>query len=209
MVLELILYSLAGAFAWTFAEYGLHHWNGHLTRGRTNFSKHHLHHHVEPEWFAPAWMKVRAAAWVCPSVGLAVGSFAGLWPGVVFALSFGLAYYAYENTHSRCHFHAPTGPYSRWTRRNHFYHHFTSAKMNHGVTSPVWDLIFRTYRDPGVIRIPERHAMAWLCDPETGQVKPEYQRDYELIPERTRVSDATPTSTAPSEAPQPEFATAS
>ena len=59
---------------------------------------------------------------------------------------------------------APGGPYSRWTRRHHLSHHFSNPGTNHGVTSPIWDLVFGTYVDHGRIRVPRRHAPPWLID---------------------------------------------
>jgi hypothetical protein len=52
---------------------------------------------------------------------------------------------------------------------------------NHGVTTPVWDLVFGTYeRVDGAVAVPRRLAMRWLCD-EHGEVRPEYAGDYRLV----------------------------
>lgn len=50
---------------------------------------------------------------------------------------------------------------------------------NHGVTNPVWDRIFGTYRDPGVVTVPRRMAPTWLLD-EHGEVRPEFARHYRV-----------------------------
>jgi len=71
------------------------------------------------------------------------------------------------------------GFYGRWARRHHFYHHFHDPKVNHGVTSPIWDIVFGTYHKPDVIRVPEKLKMVWLCD-ETGEVKEPFRAQYEL-----------------------------
>ena len=73
------------------------------------------------------------------------------------------------------------GAYGRWARRHHLHHHFASPKKNHGVTSPLWDWVFRTYAAPRPqLKIPPKQVMAWLLD-EEGAVKPPYQDDYVLI----------------------------
>jgi sterol desaturase/sphingolipid hydroxylase (fatty acid hydroxylase superfamily) len=95
-------------------------------------------------------------------------------------VGFGITYASYEILHRRTHTHAPRGAFSRWARRHHLYHHFGSPKSNHGVTSPIWDHVFGTYEEPGKIRVPRRHAPDWLIDPETDDVFPKYQDDYEL-----------------------------
>ena len=51
---------------------------------------------------------------------------------------------------------------------------------NHGVTSPLWDRVFGTLEVPDVIRVPRRHAMAWLTD-AGGTVLPEYAARYVLV----------------------------
>jgi hypothetical protein len=38
------------------------------------------------------------------------------------------------------------GWYGRWARGHHFHHHFVDARVNYGVTSPVWDVVLRTRR---------------------------------------------------------------
>ena len=58
---------------------------------------------------------------------------------------------------------------------------YTQTLENHGVTSPVWDLVFGTYvRVDGPIRVPRRMAMVWLVD-DDGTVRPEYAADYAVV----------------------------
>lgn len=52
--------------------------------------------------------------------------------------------------------------------------------MNHGVTSPIWDIVFGTYVEPEQIRVPEKLAMEWLCDPQSGDVHTSFAHDYVL-----------------------------
>jgi sterol desaturase/sphingolipid hydroxylase (fatty acid hydroxylase superfamily) len=174
-----------GALTWSFMEYVIHRWLGHDTRTRPNpFATEHVRHHGEGNYFAPGWKKALAALAV---VGLLSGPaiwLAGTSAGLAFVLSFAGTYLGYEAMHRRAHTHAGIGAYGRFARRHHFYHHFTDPRMNHGVTSPVWDWVFGTLRPPGVIRVPERLAMHWLIDPETRAVRPEHAEHYELIPAR-------------------------
>ena len=56
--------------------------------------------------------------------------------------------------------------------------------MNHGVTTPVWDLVFGTYeRVEGPVKVPRRLAMRWLVD-EDGELLPGYEADWALVGRR-------------------------
>ncbi len=180
-----------GAFTWSFAEYALHRFAGHAPRAPRregarrslldgDFGSEHQAHHTDTRYFTPTRHKLLAGAVALSGVGTLASLVVGPRHGLSFALGFGAMYAGYEIEHRRTHTHAPIGPYTRWTRRHHLYHHFGSPKTNHGVTSPLWDLAFGTYRRPGVIKVPVRHAPLWLCDPETGDVKPEYRDEYVL-----------------------------
>ena len=46
--MTLIAVFVAGLLAWTFAEYAIHNWYGHLGKGRNEFSREHLALKGEP-----------------------------------------------------------------------------------------------------------------------------------------------------------------
>ena len=173
----------AAAFAggitlWTFAEYALHNWYGHVARGRNHFSREHLRHHSTPGYFAPTRQKLAAAVPVWTLVITLSVLTMGWAPGLCFGAGFLGMYITYEVLHYRAHAAAPRTRYGRWLRRHHFHHHYKNPKANHGVTSSIWDLVFRTYDPPGRIVVPKKHVMAWLTDPETGDVWPQHADDY-------------------------------
>lgn len=196
-ILALGLACLAGALFWSFAEYALHRWWGHAARGRNDFSREHLAHHHRADYFTPTSKKVRTAIPPALAVVLLGVAAAGPSRGAAFAAGFLAAYAAYEAAHRGAHVRAPRGPYGRWLRRHHFYHHFHDARVNHGVTSPVWDLVFGSYVRPPRVRVPERFAMAWLLDPGTGEVRAEHAADYVILRKREPV----PERRAPAPAP--------
>lgn len=174
-------YFFAGVALWPALEYALHSGLGHrFLRGRTAFSREHLRHHAEKDFFAPTWKKIAAAV---PVFALLLGLFtllSSLQNAAALTLGFGLMYGTYEVVHRRAHTHGPAGRYSRWVRRNHFSHHFQNPRKNHGVTTPFFDYLFGTHVEPGRVVVPERFAMRWLCDPATGEVWPELSDDYVL-----------------------------
>jgi sterol desaturase/sphingolipid hydroxylase (fatty acid hydroxylase superfamily) len=169
-----------GAVAWTFLEYAIHGWVGHVLPNRTPFRQEHMAHHRNSHYFTPTPRKARAAAGFLVPLGLLASLVVGWLPGLAFAAGLSLMYVAYEVLHRRAHTHPPRGRYSRWLRRHHFHHHYQNPRANHGVTTPLWDLVFGTYQRPGRIPVPRKHAMDWLCDPATGEVLPRYAADYAL-----------------------------
>ncbi|MDP2269988.1 MAG: hypothetical protein Q8N23_28720 [Archangium sp.] len=48
------------------------------------------------------------------------------------------------------------------------------------MTSPLWDLAFRTYRPVQVIRVPRKFVMPWLTDSRTGEVRAEFADRFVL-----------------------------
>ena len=179
---------LLGAFAWTFAEYALHDWVGHLTRGRTDFSREHLEHHRREGYFAPTPKKARTAALVLVPLGLASTRLLGL-AGLAFTLGFAAAYLFYEVLHRRIHTHAPWNAYGRWARRHHLHHHHRDARTNHGVTSPLWDLVFGTLAPVEPVRVPRKRAPGWMVG-DTGELSSSYAGDYVLVGPAPRPRDS-------------------
>lgn len=178
----LALWAAGGALTWTLLEYWIHRELGHRRTGNP-FGVEHVRHHATTSYFAPSLKKAAVATPVIGLLGLLLAWPLGAGPGLAFAAGLGAAYVAYEVVHRRAHTHPPRGRYGRWLRRHHFHHHFHAPATNHGVTSPVWDVVFRTRARPGVVRVPEKHAMTWLVDAQ-GVVRPEHAGDYVVIKRR-------------------------
>ncbi|MFO0596398.1 MAG: sterol desaturase family protein [Myxococcaceae bacterium] len=177
-----LLSLLLGAFTWTLLEYVIHRFLGHDPRTRPNpFATEHVRHHAEGDYFAPSWKKALAtlafvaiigpALWLLPATDLSVAYLAGLLT----------MYVSYEVLHRRLHTHAGIGRYGRWAREHHFAHHYGDPRFNHGVTSPIWDVVFGTRKNVERIRIPSRFAMPWLTDPVTGGVRDEFSARFVLF----------------------------
>ncbi len=173
--------ALAGVLTWTFLEYIIHRFLGHHRRLLRNpFGVEHTAHHSRGNYFSPTWKKCLCATGaIAVFVGPAVWAL-GLLSGATFTISLVGAYAAYEILHRQEHRTEGLGPYGRWARHHHFYHHFHDPKCNHGVTSPLWDLVFGTYVRPGVIRVPEKLAMTWLRDPQTGEFRQHLATRYTI-----------------------------
>ena len=176
---------VSGALTWTLIEYVFHRWLGHDARFRPNFfSNEHTRHHSEGNYFSPPWKKVVMAVVVLTALGVPAYLTAE-WIGLIFISGIVFAYLAYELTHSLYHVHPGLTWYGKRMRRHHFHHHFANPKMNHGVTSPIWDVVFRTYEPAREqLRVPAKLQMRWLADPETGEVRPEHAQRYSIIARR-------------------------
>jgi sterol desaturase/sphingolipid hydroxylase (fatty acid hydroxylase superfamily) len=175
-----IIAILLGAFTWTFAEYALHNWVFHGSKGKNKFNAEHLAHHARTSYFAPAKKKVILALIITAIMSPVAILLTGTLLGFSYVAGYVAGYVLYEVIHRRTHTHAPRGPYGRWARKHHMHHHFHSPKMNHGVTSPLWDVVFHTYEKPGLVRVPKRQAMRWLIDQATGDVVEKYAGDYHI-----------------------------
>ncbi len=139
---------LAGWLAWTFIEYWLHRGFFHMRTGTparqvTSFIV-HRHHHLAPA------DRDHLVATPLYSLGLFLLLLAAAsplgparWPLLAGSM---LGYLAYEAAHWQIHHGTRRGPLTRALRRHHLRHHLTDPAHNFGISSPLWDLVFRTWR---------------------------------------------------------------
>lgn len=183
--MQLAVACLLGASTWTLLEYVLHRFVFHGASPRRLGAGEHRRHHADPDYFAPWWQKALAAlATTAVLAPLAIAA-AGATRGLVFTAGFIAAYLGYEVLHRRVHTHPPRNAYGRWRRVHHLAHHFHDPGRAHGVTTPFWDVVFRTRLPIERVRVPTRLATRWLVD-EHGALRREYARDYELVGSRRR-----------------------
>jgi len=153
-----------GGFAlisWTLTEYLLHRYFFHFKgekpwQRRLQFLFHGLHHDdpVDPTRLV-----------MPPVVALILGgafytlfrSTLGLKWGEPFFAFFVLGYLWYDYTHYAIHcMNVPLLTKTRvgkMLKKNHMLHHFSNDESRWGVSSPLWDLVFKTNETPpGVLR---------------------------------------------------------
>jgi hypothetical protein len=145
---------LLGALFYYLTEYGTHRFLFHARPANWAWlraKQHRLHydHHVDPTrldlLFLPLW-------YVVPNTLLAVAlAYAFLRdPSPVAALTLGamLALLHYEWVHFIAHQpYTPKTGFGRWMKRYHLRHHFVNEQLWFGVSNPVMDFCYRTYRD--------------------------------------------------------------
>jgi sterol desaturase/sphingolipid hydroxylase (fatty acid hydroxylase superfamily) len=143
--------ALAGWLVWTLVEYWLHRGFFHMradspARRVTSYIV-HRHHHAAPQ------DTDRLVATPLYSLGLfllllAPYSLAGADARWALMAGSMLGYLGYEAAHWRVHHVRPgrSGRMTRALRRHHLRHHFGDDAHNFGISSPLWDLVFRTWR---------------------------------------------------------------
>ena len=146
-VLELIAFFALGLFIWTLTEYWLHrlvfHWEPDNAFGRRmHFIIHGIHHDHPND-------KMRLVMPPSVSIPLAALFFLGFWAILgdaafpVFA-GFLLGYLIYDYTHYYVHHFVPRSRFGKQLREAHMRHHFQDHRYGFGVSSPLWDAVFRT-----------------------------------------------------------------
>lgn len=176
--------AMTGAVAWTgvglaltpLLEYGWHAWIGHRRGTQKNpmFKSRdlHLEHHRTAAEDARPWREIRENL---PGLGLGlavVNAALGPWLGFrrTVPISIGLVsgYVLVTLYHAQMHERGPRTAYERWMWRFHWHHHAADAKVNFGLTNPVFDVVFGTARVPeGEVLVPKKLAPAWLVAAET------------------------------------------
>ncbi len=185
MITQAITYAgafVGGVLLWTLLEYVLHRFAFHERKLGRRVAREHLTHHAKPDYFATLAHKLVLAIPVLGGLSLVLGATLGpVGIAVVFGTFTG--WQVYELIHRATHVRAPRGRYGEWARQHHLHHHFQNAKVNHGVTTPFWDIVFGTREIPSSIRVPRRHvhAFAWLLDADGVEVAERYRDLYRLV----------------------------
>lgn len=141
-------WAIAGILVWTLCEYFLHryvfHFQGHgMMLNRFHFLIHGFHH-------LDASDPTRLVMTPIVSVVLGAGFyfFFGLFleagPLHVFFAFFLVGYLCYDYIHYYVHFFTPKGRIGKILKQNHMKHHFAEKDVYWGVSSPLWDYIFRS-----------------------------------------------------------------
>ena len=139
---------LAGFVIWTFSEYWLHrlvfHWEpDHPIGRRFHFIMHGVHHDHPNDRLR----LVMPPAASIPLAALFLGLFVLIFgtPAAYPAFAgFIAGYLTYDYTHYHLHHHVPTTAAGKQLREQHMRHHFQDHRYGYGVSSPFWDVVFRT-----------------------------------------------------------------
>jgi sterol desaturase/sphingolipid hydroxylase (fatty acid hydroxylase superfamily) len=142
----------AGLLLWTLMEYVIHsigfHWPTKSPRWLAVQASHGSHHEEPTD-------PMRIVAQLTTSLPVALVVFAALslafWdmkPAALVMVGVMAGYLAYEIVHYRIHLGRKTFWLPRALVRHHLYHHHKDQTRCYGVTTPLWDWVFRTERLP-------------------------------------------------------------
>ena len=127
----------AGVVAWTLTEYGMHRWLFH----RLYRTEHWRHHRKPLEWIGLSPLLTGGSLALAYLFALGFGWGAG---GMLFA-GYAYGYFVYILIHFMIH-HTSDRVVAK-LRATHEMHH-AGVERNFGVSTNLWDHVFRTYTGP-------------------------------------------------------------
>ena len=138
----------AGLLVWSLTEYFVHRFVFHLEATspvgrRLQFILHGVHHEVPDDPTRLLMPPAPAAAGFAILYGL-FRTVLGPWLVEPFSAGFLLGYLIYDYLHFAIHRTRLRMRLVRYLRRRHMLHHFVTPDARWGVTSPLWDSVFRT-----------------------------------------------------------------
>jgi sterol desaturase/sphingolipid hydroxylase (fatty acid hydroxylase superfamily) len=146
-VLPALAAAVGGLALWTFVEYWFHrvlfHYEPRSAWGRGLHFLVHGIHHAYPQDSTRLVMPLPVSI---PLAGLFYFLFRLVFAPfapAVFA-GFALGYVVYDSMHYAVHHFPMHNRIARAIKRHHLRHHFTDEHSGFGVSSPLWDYIFRT-----------------------------------------------------------------
>lgn len=138
----------AGLFVWTFAEYILHRFVFHyVPKAEWALRIHFIFHGVHHDYPSDAKRLVMPPSASIPMALLLYFLFNALLPAnyiLGFFPGFILGYLIYDMTHYAIHHFNFKGSFWKKIKQHHMLHHYSDASKGYGVSSPLWDKVFRS-----------------------------------------------------------------
>ncbi|MGH7491259.1 MAG: sterol desaturase family protein [bacterium] len=139
---------VAGGFVWTLTEYLMHRFVFHY-QPTTQFGKwvHFVFHGVHHDYPRDSTRLVMAPVVSIP-LALLFYYFFRVLAGPVklppFFAGFIFGYLCYDMIHYATHHLPMHNRLGQWLKQYHALHHYHDADLGYGVSTPIWDYIFRT-----------------------------------------------------------------
>lgn len=144
---------LIGLFLWTLAEYLLHRFIFHFPprnawQERVTYLFHGIHHHqpqCKTRLVMPPVVSIPLAAVFYGLFALVLGVILGIPHWIAPMVSgFTIGYLVYDLTHYATHHWPMRSGWAKYLKRYHMMHHYKTPNARYGVSSPLWDIVFRT-----------------------------------------------------------------
>lgn len=146
-----LVFLTLGLLSWGFIEYVLHrfafHYNARSEFGKKLVYAAHLSHHETPGSTDRLFSSLLISAPVATAYLLLARITTGSWRAASFLFT-GLVvgYFYYEWLHFRSHHSKARLRLFRYLKKYHLLHHHQTPELRFGVTSPLFDIIFGTFR---------------------------------------------------------------
>jgi 4-hydroxysphinganine ceramide fatty acyl 2-hydroxylase len=140
---------LLGVLIWTLLEYIIHryvfHYEPKTALGkRLHYIIHGVHHDYPNDarrLVMPPSISIPVAILFWTLFAISLGRFA---PAV--SAGFGFGYVCYDSIHYAIHHFEVKRGVLLWLKQYHLRHHYKDDHVGYGISSPLWDYIFRTTR---------------------------------------------------------------
>jgi 4-hydroxysphinganine ceramide fatty acyl 2-hydroxylase len=148
-VLAVFVFFVVGVLSWTLLEYVIHRYAFHYAP-KTRWGKmlHFIMHGVHHDYpndatrlVMPPVISIPLAVVFYIVFVLTLGRFA---PAAL--AGFGFGYVCYDTIHYATHHFAMKRGVWRWLKQYHLRHHYQDDHAGYGVSSPLWDYVFKTTR---------------------------------------------------------------
>jgi 4-hydroxysphinganine ceramide fatty acyl 2-hydroxylase len=138
---------LLGLFLWSLVEYGMHRWVFHYQPAsgwgkQLHFLLHGVHHDYPQDAKRLVMPPVVSIPLALIFYGIFLGIFGRLAPAAFAGLIFG--YLCYDMIHYAAHHFSMKRGVGLWLKQYHMRHHYKDDHAGYGVSSPLWDYVFRT-----------------------------------------------------------------
>lgn len=145
----ILSHAIVGIAIWTLTEYFIHRCLFHFVpRSRLGVALAYLSHgvhHAYPRDPDRLVMPLIVSAPVGAALFAACALIGGV-PAFPYLAGFAVGYLSYDLIHYRIHMADAERGVFKWLRRYHFQHHFSVPDRQFGVSTPIWDYVFRTGR---------------------------------------------------------------
>ena len=147
--LVVLVFFIVGILTWTLLEYVIHryvfHYQPKTRLGKLlHFIMHGVHHDYPNDatrLVMPPIISVPLAVVFYAVFFVTLGRFA---PAAL--AGFGFGYVCYDTIHYATHHFAMKRGVWRWLKQYHLRHHYQDDHAGYGVSSPLWDYVFKTTR---------------------------------------------------------------
>jgi sterol desaturase/sphingolipid hydroxylase (fatty acid hydroxylase superfamily) len=150
-----------GLFSWSVFEYVMHrfifHYDAQSRLGRKFLYHAHVSHHDNPVAKGGLSSSLILGAPIGIAYWILAWAMTGSW-AVASWLFIGLVagFFSYKWVHFQCHHRRSRVRLLRYLRHYHLLHHYKTPELRFGVTSPLFDLVFGTFRSTPSLSVSQR-----------------------------------------------------